>query len=361
MNIDMSKTPISVCLIAKNEEKHIEECLKRLKPYGFEIIVTDTGSTDRTKEIAQKYADKVLDFEWINDFSAARNYCAKHATNNWILVLDCDEYVNSVDLNTLRILMQKFPKFTGILRLKSLVIKDNGEEGYGTDDITRLYNRNYYTFDSPIHEQVCSIDVSKRNETMNCFLLPMEVIHHGYALTGEEMEKKQKRNLDILYSRLETDKDDPYLYFQIGQSEFILGNNDTAIEYYEKGMSFSPDCELVYVQVMIISLAKAYTKTGRINDAIELLEHYSDKCKTAKYTFTMASIMLENNQPLKALLYYVKTTLMHDVDTLGENLLNCYEQIINLYTSMGDTRMAGIFNDKYQECLREKERIMSAN
>ena len=61
----MSKIPVSVCIIAKNEEKHIEECLKRLKPYGFEIIVTDTGSTDRTKEIAQRYADKVLDFELI--------------------------------------------------------------------------------------------------------------------------------------------------------------------------------------------------------------------------------------------------------------------------------------------------------
>ena len=57
----MSKVPISVCLIAKDEEKNIEECLKRLKPYGFEIIVTDTGSTDRTKELASRYADKVLD------------------------------------------------------------------------------------------------------------------------------------------------------------------------------------------------------------------------------------------------------------------------------------------------------------
>ena len=52
MGIIMSKLPISVCIISKNEEKHIGECLKRLKPYGFEIIVTDTGSTDRTKEIS---------------------------------------------------------------------------------------------------------------------------------------------------------------------------------------------------------------------------------------------------------------------------------------------------------------------
>ena len=110
-NKNMSKVPISVCLIAKNEEKNIEECLKRLKPYGFEIIVTDTGSTDKTKELAARYADKVLDFEWIDDFSAARNFCAKNASNNWILSLDCDEYVNSIDVKTMRILMQKFPRY----------------------------------------------------------------------------------------------------------------------------------------------------------------------------------------------------------------------------------------------------------
>ena len=57
----MSKIPVSVCIIAKNEEKYIEECLKKLQPYGFEIIVTDTGSTDRTKEIAEKYGVKIID------------------------------------------------------------------------------------------------------------------------------------------------------------------------------------------------------------------------------------------------------------------------------------------------------------
>lgn len=67
----MSKVPVSVCIIAKNEEKFIEDCLKHLLPYGMEIIVADTGSTDRTKEIAEKYADRVVDFEWVNDFAAA--------------------------------------------------------------------------------------------------------------------------------------------------------------------------------------------------------------------------------------------------------------------------------------------------
>ncbi len=77
--------PLSVCIIAKNEEAHIEECLKRLVPYGFEIVLTDTGSTDQTLAAAAKYTDRIFHFDWCDDFSAARNFCMEKASHNWIL------------------------------------------------------------------------------------------------------------------------------------------------------------------------------------------------------------------------------------------------------------------------------------
>ncbi len=89
----MTNIPISVCIIAKNEEKHIAECLKRLCPDPMELVVADTGSTDATKKLARQYADKVLDMTWTDSFSDARNFCAAQASNNWILAIDCDEYV----------------------------------------------------------------------------------------------------------------------------------------------------------------------------------------------------------------------------------------------------------------------------
>lgn len=356
----MSKVPISVCIIAKNEEKHIEECLKRLKPYGFEIIVTDTGSTDRTKEIAQKYADKVLDFEWINDFSAARNFCAANASNNWILSLDCDEYVSSIDVSTLRILMQKYPRHTGIIRLKNLLIESDGSDGYSTDDVTRFYNRNYYTYDHAIHEQICKKKVEERSEVMQCFLIPMEAVHHGYALNQEDMLKKQERNLELLYANLENNPDDVYTLFQIGQSLFILDRDVEAAEYYERAMAQEPSTAFVYVQAMIISLAKVYIRLDRQADALALMEKYESQIKTAKFVYMHATTLLHNDQPLKALLLYVKTTMMNDVDTLGKNLMDCYENIINLYLAMDDQKMADVFKDKYEACKREKERVLNA-
>lgn len=355
----MSKIPISVCIIAKNEEKHIEECLKRIKPYGFEIIVTDTGSTDRTKELAAKYADKVLDFAWVNDFSAARNFCAKNASNNWILSLDCDEFVNSIDIDTLRMFMQKFPRYTGVIRLKNLVLKENGEKGYGSDDVTRFYNKNFYCFDYPIHEQVCSIDKTKRDELVQCFLLPMEVVHYGYALDKEAMRKKQERNLELLYRNLEEKPKDLYTLFQIGQSEFIIGNYEKAISFYEKAVEQNPSTQYFFVQILIMSLAKAYVQVGREEDALALMDRYAGECKSARFTFMYASVLLDNRQPLKALLLYVKTTMMPDADTLGENLMHCYEHIIDIYTDMGDQKMAELFRDKYENCRRETERVIS--
>lgn len=90
-------TPISICIITKNECDTLKECLKHLKPYAdagnHEIVIVDTGSTDNTVEMCKEFTDKIFFFEWINDFSAARNYAAEKASNDWIMCIDSDEYV----------------------------------------------------------------------------------------------------------------------------------------------------------------------------------------------------------------------------------------------------------------------------
>lgn len=357
----MSKIPVTVCIIAKNEEKHIEECLKHLKKYDMEIIVTDTGSTDRTKEIAGHYADKVVEFEWIDDFAAARNYCASFASNNWILVIDCDEYVNSINVKGLRIMMQKYPRYTGVLRLKNLIPEgNNGAKGYVSDDVPRMYNKNYFQFDFPIHEQLRFKDKSKSDDVMEAFLLPIECIHHGYALTGDDMRKKQERNIKLLEGSIEEDPTNGYYFFQMGQSNFVLGDVDKAIEAYEKGMSLVDNLDNVYVPEMIMSLAKAYTAKRRVDDALNFIEKYVKYYNTAKFQFEYAELLRKNNQVLKALAMYIKVTTMQDVETIGENLITCYGCIISIYESMGNKQMAELFHNQFLQCVAEKERIVNS-
>ncbi|MCY2907094.1 glycosyltransferase family 2 protein [Bacillus anthracis] len=82
---------LSACLIVKNEEEMLGKCLESLRRVIEEIIVVDTGSTDSTKEIARQFTDKVYDFEWMNDFSEARNFAASKANGEWIIAIDADE------------------------------------------------------------------------------------------------------------------------------------------------------------------------------------------------------------------------------------------------------------------------------
>ena len=84
--------PISVCMIAKNEESNVHNCLAPLKKLGFELVIADTGSADQSMSLISQYTDQLYHFEWTNDFSAARNFSISKASHDWILVVDFDEY-----------------------------------------------------------------------------------------------------------------------------------------------------------------------------------------------------------------------------------------------------------------------------
>lgn len=347
----MSKLPISVCIIAKNEEEHIGECLRRLKPYGFEIVVADTGSVDHTKQTALQYADKVLDFVWTDDFSAARNFCAANASNNYILVIDCDEYIEKCNVKGLMSLAETYPELIGVMQIKSIVNRPDGLTSYIQDTVPRFYNRDYFTYNKPIHEQIVPRQTKGATTDRN-FLLPIELLHYGYALTPDKMRVKQERNLLLLHRQLETEGGSPYLYYQIGQSELILKNYERAAKAYELGLACGADCGLMYVHNMIEGLARAYVLTGRAQDALVLMDRYETDCDSARYIFYHAGVLSENGQPLKALVKYVKATMMPDTDTLGDELLYCYEHIIELYHRFGEDALSDVFRRKYEECLR---------
>lgn len=88
---------LSVCMIAKNESEVLGRCLDCVKSFADEIVVVDTGSTDNTKDIAARYTDKVFDFEWIDDFAAARNFSFSKATKDYVMWLDCDDIIDEAN------------------------------------------------------------------------------------------------------------------------------------------------------------------------------------------------------------------------------------------------------------------------
>lgn len=350
--------PVSVCIIAKNEEKHIEKCLQQLMPYDMEIIVTDTGSTDNTKEIAQKYTDKVFDFAWVNDFSAARNFCAEKATNDWILAIDCDEYMEKLDMEALLSNMQKCPHKAGKIRIRNIAHRNNGEITYIDEDIIRFYHRGFFEFVYPVHENV--VPKKDKEKQWEYFQAPIEVIHHGYNIGAEEMKEKQMRNLTLLYHALETnDSRNAYTCFQIGQSEQVLGNIDKAIEYYHKCLELNDDMQLSYMNTCVVQLATAYAQKDEPQKALAVMESYKDKLKNARFVYTYALALLGTEDFLKALVQFVLASTMPDRDSLGEDLMYCYQYIIKLYTMFGEEKMADDFRQRYEACRKERERLLN--
>lgn len=296
----------------------------------------------------------------MDDFSAARNFCAANASNDYILVIDCDEYIEKCNVRGLISLAETYPELIGVMQIKSIVNRPDGLTSYIQDTVPRFYNRGYFIYNKPIHEQIVPQKTGDATTDRN-FLLPIELLHYGYALAPDKMRVKQERNLQLLHRQLEEEGESPYLYFQMGQSELILKNYGKAAEAYERGLACGADCSFLYVHSMIEGLARAYVLTGRKQEALALMDHYEPYCDSARYIFYHAGVLSENEKPLKALAKYVKATMMPDTDTMGDELLYCYEHIIELYHRFGEDDLSDVFRRKYDECLQKLKRIQKSS
>ena len=186
------------------------------------------------------------------------------------------------------------------------------------------------------------------------------LIRSNYLATDPIKYVRDWMSITEGYSQAATLDESGYYYFQMGQSNFVLGDVDKAIEAYEKGMELVDNLDNVYVPEMIMSLAKAYTAKRRVDDALNFLEKYVKYYNTAKFQFEYAELLRKNNQVLKALAMYIKVTTMQDVETIGENLITCYGCIISIYESMGNKEMAELFHNQFLQCVAEKERIVNS-
>ncbi len=294
--------PISVCIITKNEEKNIARCLSSISSYGFEIIVVDTGSTDNTKAIAAEYADKVLDFVWVNDFSAARNFSLSQAGYDYVLILDSDEVVLSLDLEAIGQLIAKHPGEVGLIARDNHYISNQTDTVY-QDHVERLFNRKLYHYESPIHEQVVNNSSGMQYKSYD---IPLLVDHIGYTGTPEELRAKVERNNALLLKELEKDSENPYLYFQIGQSYNMIYDYENSYQYYQKALGYDVNPDEEWVQMMMIAYANALLHTGRENEALQLEAVYDAFATTSDFFCVMGQIYLANGQYMKAMMEFVK-------------------------------------------------------
>lgn len=151
-------TTISLCMIVKNEEAVLDRCLSSIADLMDEIIIVDTGSNDRTKEIAGRYTDRIYDFPWQDDFSAARNFSFSKATKDYIYAADADEVLDPKNHQRFALLKQFLLPEIEIVQMKYITPDEyNTVINIRNEYRPKLYKRlREFHWCDPIHETVCT-------------------------------------------------------------------------------------------------------------------------------------------------------------------------------------------------------------
>lgn len=293
--------PISACIITKNESDNLEKCLAALAAYPFEIVVVDTGSTDDSKEIARKYTDKVYDFAWIDDFSAARNYAAGRASHNMIFPVDTDEFVTRLDWDALQTLLEANPKSVGSIKRLDYFETD-GEKHCQICMIDRIYHRKYYQYEKPIHEVLSPLG----RTPYTSYTTSVEMDHVGYLGPGNKLKDKALRDMELLRKELEQNPEEPYYYFQIAQSYMLMRDSENALLYFQKAMERHPEPLADYTHILVYNYGHLLLEKELLTQASILLDYYEYYHNNMDYLCLIGLYYLHLNQPLKALPEFVK-------------------------------------------------------
>lgn len=322
---------LSLCMIVKDEEKNLEKCLLKVKNLVDEIIIIDTGSIDNTKKIALAFTDMVFDLKWCNDFSVARNFSISKATNDWVLVIDADEFIESFDKKKVLDFISSKNNTKTVGRIKRInVIEDTLGIKKGAELISRLFNRKYFHYEGTIHEQITRTD----RDGYQIKSVDITINHIGYTKEEVERTNKLERNISLLKEAIEESPNDPYLYYQIGKSFYMMKNYIEAYKYFKKALSFPVDYRLEYVEDLIETYGYALINSEKFSEAMEI-EAYRGYYNTADYNFLMGLIYMNNANFNLAAESFLKCTEYDDGKMEGISTYLPYYNIGVIFECLG--------------------------
>ena len=186
----MSGKRISLCMIVKDEEECLGRCLDSVKALADEMIIVDTGSSDRTVEIAESYGAKIYHHPWQGSFSEARNYGLQFATGDWILQLDADEALEPSDIPAIREAVQS-DAYNAIF----VALLNDTPEGWAKHYFQRIFRRGKARYEGIVHNQLVFEGKQLNTE--------IRIYHWGYNLSLKKMREKYKRTEALLARQIE--------------------------------------------------------------------------------------------------------------------------------------------------------------
>lgn len=313
---------ISVCIIAKNEEKMIADCLESVKSIADEIIFVDTGSIDATKKIASSYTDKIYNYEWNDDFAAARNFGLEKAISEFLLVIDCDERLVNPDL--VKSTLSKASENVGgvMVKVVSYNDKNEGRDEY-TSKMVRLFrNKPEIRFEGIIHEQVANSIIRAGYKLIDS---DIEFIHEGYNYDAVSMNKKQKRNLALLIRQNESNPNSAYTLFQLSRTYLALKDLENAEKYIEQAIKYSNENDSVRTQALNYGGLIAY-QTGKKSLAVSRAEESLKIVESQGFAnYILGECAYDNKNHKKAIEYYIKMLEAYSTNDLKANIIGDYK------------------------------------
>jgi tetratricopeptide (TPR) repeat protein len=269
---------LSVCMIVKNEAAHLAKCLRSVRPVADEIIIVDTGSSDRSKDIAGIFDAKIFDFEWVDDFAKAKNFAVSKACGEWVLSLDADEVISPLDYAALRSLVDNTPSRSTaysivtrnyINRVNAVGWSPNDgkysdeEAGYGwiPSEKVRLFpNHADIRFEYPVHEMVEPALERLGIEIRSCHI----PVHHYGKLDERNSATKGQRYYQIGIKKLAEMDHSIIALRELAIQAATLKEYGDAVSLWQKVIGKQPQRADAYV-----NLGTAYWNIGKYQEAVE--------------------------------------------------------------------------------------------
>lgn len=333
---------ISLCMIVKDEEETLGRCLESVKGIPDEIIIVDTGSTDKTKEIAAHNKAKIYDFAWIDDFAAARNFSFAQATQDYIFWLDADDILFAEDRAKLLRLKETLDPQVDIVMMKYNLGSDAKGNATCTFYRERLLKRSMnFVWHDPIHEYVIIVG---------------NIINSDICITHKKIKHRISRNLAIFEKiisegRVLSDRN----CFYYARELYINGKIDEAIVYYDKFLDTQGGLLSNYIDASI-DMSNCYlSKNDRKNALRALLRSMEHDLPRAEICCQIGHLYKTADDYPKAIFWYeLATKITKPEESWGAVVHDCYSyipcmELCACYFKSGNLAEAIRYNNKAGE------------
>ncbi|MBI4658801.1 MAG: glycosyltransferase [Verrucomicrobia bacterium] len=316
----LEKPRLSVCLIAKDEEEHLGRCLASVKPIAYQIVVVDTGSTDRTIEIARQFGAEVHHFAWNDNFADARNAAHEQARGDWVLILDADEELPpeshdslARDMAAANVLGYRIP----ICNIHEAV-----------DSVTyvpRLFrNAPALFFVGRVHEQIYASVIARKAEWgMDAELGTAKILHYGYDPGLVKRRQKIQRNLRLMERAVQELPNEAALLMNYGLDLVNDGRLEEGLEKYRQAYRVmephSAASILPEVRERLLTLYGVHAlKAERFEEVLHIMTSRlaTDAGPTASLHFLAAVALMKLNRPAEAVAHLESCLAKRELPTL---------------------------------------------